>query len=316
MDTIEEKARKYDEVIEKLRRFHDDYDIISGLVNVKEELEDIIPELKDNNYIPRQLQAFLDELSKLEKNTNFDKYSKADCANWITWVNEQLRKETGTSNNNEGDIIYVKDNQENALKDKFHIGEWVTRKDTKDVYLIDYIQTYGCLLYSLRENYSTFMPWRSMINLRPWNKDDIKEGDFVELKVNKKLVSVEIIKQINDDGTFSTHCFLDQEGKLKNLAYLHQKESIVAPATKEEQERLMKAISDNGYEYDEYNNVLNHVKESDDKEQYVEKKAILEEIEKIKNHTGVKPIMGNFDIGKINGRYMACNEMIEAINRL
>ena len=46
--TIEEKAERYDVVIEKLRSLHDNYDTVSTLIDVKEELEHIFPELKES----------------------------------------------------------------------------------------------------------------------------------------------------------------------------------------------------------------------------------------------------------------------------
>lgn len=45
---IEEKAKAYDEVIEKLRDFYRDYDTVSGLIDVKEELANLIPELAES----------------------------------------------------------------------------------------------------------------------------------------------------------------------------------------------------------------------------------------------------------------------------
>ena len=44
--SIEEKAKAYDEAFEKLRSLHDDYDNVSTLIDIKEELENIFPELQ------------------------------------------------------------------------------------------------------------------------------------------------------------------------------------------------------------------------------------------------------------------------------
>ena len=46
--SIEEKAKRYDEAIEKLRSLHDDYDTVNTLIDIKEELEHIFPELKES----------------------------------------------------------------------------------------------------------------------------------------------------------------------------------------------------------------------------------------------------------------------------
>ena len=44
----EEKARAYDETIKKLREFYRDYDTISCLIDVKEELANLFPELAES----------------------------------------------------------------------------------------------------------------------------------------------------------------------------------------------------------------------------------------------------------------------------
>ena len=46
--SIEEKAKAYDEAIEKLRSLHDDYDTVSRLIDVKEELANLFPALKES----------------------------------------------------------------------------------------------------------------------------------------------------------------------------------------------------------------------------------------------------------------------------
>lgn len=46
--SIKEKAKRYDEAIEKLRDFYRDYDTVSCLIDVKEELANIFTELKES----------------------------------------------------------------------------------------------------------------------------------------------------------------------------------------------------------------------------------------------------------------------------
>lgn len=45
---VEEKAKRYDEAIKKLRDFYRDYDTISCLIDVKEELANLFPELAES----------------------------------------------------------------------------------------------------------------------------------------------------------------------------------------------------------------------------------------------------------------------------
>lgn len=46
--SIVEKAKRYDEAIKKLRSLHDNYDTVSTLIDIKEELENIFPELAES----------------------------------------------------------------------------------------------------------------------------------------------------------------------------------------------------------------------------------------------------------------------------
>lgn len=66
--------KKYKEAIEKLRSLHDDYDTVSTLIDIKEELEYIFPELKDE-----------------------DTRIKACISMCLTDVNEQRFKDYGTT---------------------------------------------------------------------------------------------------------------------------------------------------------------------------------------------------------------------------
>ena len=59
--SIEEKAKAYDEAIKKLRDFYRDYDTVSHLIDVKEELANLFPELceSEDEKIRKELMEFL-----------------------------------------------------------------------------------------------------------------------------------------------------------------------------------------------------------------------------------------------------------------
>jgi len=61
--SIEEKAKRYDEAIKKLRDFYRDYDTASRLIDVKEELANLFPEFKESEdeRIKEELNKVLDE---------------------------------------------------------------------------------------------------------------------------------------------------------------------------------------------------------------------------------------------------------------
>ena len=54
-------------------------------------IEDVFPELAESEgeRTRKELICFLSELNVLGKNTNFDRWNKANCAKWITWLEKQ-----------------------------------------------------------------------------------------------------------------------------------------------------------------------------------------------------------------------------------
>ena len=100
--TQEEKANAYDEAIRIAKK---KYKMVQNLCKdsqidvdfLKDELTDIFPKLedemiKDDEKLRQDLILFLDTFWHLGKNGNFDKWSTADCADWIAWVGKQGKK--------------------------------------------------------------------------------------------------------------------------------------------------------------------------------------------------------------------------------
>lgn len=83
--TQEEKTENF---LDRLQRVINNAGNIMVLV---EDLEEAFPELKERNdeRIREELISFIEELSKLGINTNFDKWTTFDCAKWIEWVKKQ-----------------------------------------------------------------------------------------------------------------------------------------------------------------------------------------------------------------------------------
>ena len=82
--SIKQKAKAYDESLERAKKLQETCDSTA----VVGWCEYIFPELKesDDEKTRKELVAFLEELSKLGKNTNFDRWKTSDCANWIAWL--------------------------------------------------------------------------------------------------------------------------------------------------------------------------------------------------------------------------------------
>lgn len=94
--TIEEKAERYDVAIEKLRSLHDNYDTVSTLINVKEELEHIFPELKksENERIRKELIDFhQNEIKYLEmQERTGNEWEIGRHKKFLSWLEKQGEK--------------------------------------------------------------------------------------------------------------------------------------------------------------------------------------------------------------------------------
>lgn len=78
--------KKYKEALRKATKIYRDDD-----ERIKHYMEVLFPELaeSEDDRIRKELVAFLEELSKLGKDTNFDRWKTSDCANWIAWLEKQ-----------------------------------------------------------------------------------------------------------------------------------------------------------------------------------------------------------------------------------
>lgn len=77
----------------------------------QEALEILFPGLKESEdeRIMKNIITFLDELFSLGKNTNFDKWSKSDCAEWIAWLKKQCEQTPAWSEEDEANLQFAID---------------------------------------------------------------------------------------------------------------------------------------------------------------------------------------------------------------
>lgn len=86
--TQEEKAKAYDEAIEKLRNLHDNYDTVSTLIDIKDELEHIFPELRESED-EKTRKALISFLKSPFVNENI---TDEKVAPWLAWLEKQGQK--------------------------------------------------------------------------------------------------------------------------------------------------------------------------------------------------------------------------------
>lgn len=77
----------------------------------QEALEILFPESKESEdeRIMKNIITFLDELFSLGKNTNFDKWSKSDCAEWIAWLKKQGEQNPAQNEEDEANLQFAID---------------------------------------------------------------------------------------------------------------------------------------------------------------------------------------------------------------
>lgn len=67
------------------------------------------PKESEDEKIRKNIITFLDELFSLGKNTNFDKWSKSDCAEWIAWMEKQGEQNPAWSEQDEANLQFAID---------------------------------------------------------------------------------------------------------------------------------------------------------------------------------------------------------------
>lgn len=85
--TIEELRKKYNDALERAK-----YALTTDMDNSGHwAVNYIFPELKESEdeRARKDLITFLDDVWHLGKNANFDKWGKADCSNWLAWLEKQ-----------------------------------------------------------------------------------------------------------------------------------------------------------------------------------------------------------------------------------
>ncbi len=213
---------KYEEALERARRkikYDNDH------VLYEDDIFDIFPELKRSED-ERVRKELVEHLSRF-KTTVISDIKKHQYDSWIAWVEKQ------------GEQKLV-----DKVETKFKVGDWVIGRATEneprqiaEVTENGYKTTYGGWIgFSFEED------------MYLWTIQDAKDGDVLQLgkvtAIFKKLIGFGNCKCYCSvwEGEFETP---NQDGD-DNSYGCHD----ATPATKEQRDTLMKAMSDAGYAFD------------------------------------------------------------------
>lgn len=143
---------------------------------------------------------------------------------------------------------------EKLVEPRFKVGDWVVFITSKSVYKVEKKENYE---YTLRHilGGSMCLPFSNEKLIREWTIEDAKDGDvlvngsniFIFHFINNRRlmgychVNMNNGNFYNDIGRNECFCTIDAQ---------------VTPATKEQRDALMKAMNDNGYEWDDETKTL------------------------------------------------------------
>ena len=218
--TEKEKAKAYDEAIERAKKLYS-----NGIA------EEIFHELKeyDDERIRKNCIHFLE----LQKQHHAATFEIEEC---ISWLENQGKKYTDKN------------------KPRFNVGDWVIFITSKNVYQVEKKENYE---YTLRHisGGSLCLSFSCEELIRKWTIQDAKDGDVICYRDEISLYKHDIKNYTKQEATFGGfiyYCCYDGKRFITDSFYMltKQDETDIHPATKEQRDAFMKIINNAGYEWD------------------------------------------------------------------
>lgn len=270
--------QKYKDALERAREWHNDQHITIGL---KGNLEEIFPELKEseNERIKKEILSFLKDFER-------DHYKNLDFSPWIAWLEKQGEKSTiididkmvkeysqtkdgdfgfpvncmirayrqgindalrlSLNLEKQGEQILANSAKTCKVEPKFKVGDWVIYDENVTMRIVNVEDSYYEVEYTDGGKAFPNMDFVDK-NSHLWTIQNAKDGDV--------LVSAGVIFIFNkvDGKWISCHCslhkdksFINEDFNLMHIKYSNE----VYPATKEQRDSLIKAMTEAGYVFD------------------------------------------------------------------
>ena len=249
--TEKEKAKAYDEAIERTKKLYS-----NGIA------EEIFPELKESEdeKIRKEIISILRNAYWTSNRNRFNEL--------VAWLEKQGEKEEPqVYETKDGKIItYSETDGYKVVEPKFHEGDWVVNK-FGDSWHIDNLDKKNYQVSDGKGNYNYF-PISKQDEMHVWTIQDAKDGDmlsfYTEYRGNKMLQVGIIKKYVGKRGgcsnTFKIYIGVNWDNILQMGNYMGC--SNIHPATKEQRDFLMKEINDAGYEWDTEKKELRRIYQS------------------------------------------------------
>ena len=280
--TIEEKAKAYDKVVERLKDFRFEYrfsafgDVIEEKFPELKESEDerirnllycLIRDRNDNGKLLERNGVSVDmALAWLEKQSapTEDELEALRIAayeptkNWSEKLQSLYEKlihyERGEQKSEEVDnlhnYLYGEQKLADKVEPKFKVGDWIVSNEHPNcgnslMRIVEVgLTDYLCGYYNGQTTYCHEFIDKSY---HLWTIQDAKDGDVLSYRDGQWIF---IYKGIVNEDTFKYYALLSEKGITVNDAAFSLLTSCIIPATKEQRDQLEKAMTDAGYTFD------------------------------------------------------------------
>lgn len=221
--TEQEKARAYDEAIERAKKLYGD-----GIT------AEIFPELKesDDDRIKKNCIHFLE----LQKQHHAATFEIEECIDWLEKKGE---------------------NSTDKTKPRFKVGDWVIFTTSGSLYQVEKKENYE---YTLRDIHggSFCVSFSNEELIREWTIQDAKDGDI--LACIDEILLFKSYSVLQGQGRISLYCWYNEYKNNFNskevIDILMTTTNKIWPATKEQRDALMEAINNDGFVWDAKNKEL------------------------------------------------------------
>ena len=214
--TEKEKAKAYDEAIERAKELYDN-----------EIAEEIFPELKDGN--TERIRKNCIHFLELQKQHHAATFEIEEC---IDWLENQGKKST------------------DKIKPRFNVGDWVVFITSGSIYQVEKKENYE---YTLKNIHGGLLcvSFSNEKLIREWTIEDAEHGDVL---VHNSFMFDDFIFIYNSTSALQAYCYYSSERNrfiIEDRGHACPWNMLeVTPATKEQRDSLMKAMNDAGYEWD------------------------------------------------------------------
>jgi len=237
------------EAMKILKDFYDK----SALFSVRTALDTIIPELKESE--DEKIKELIHNLLTIDTPSSREMFSiygksKEDV---IAWLEKQGNKPQGKSALEA--IKEEKVDNANKVESKFKIGDWIINKESKEAFYIRKNLANTCEIVDIEGNDYHVPHYILEEDYRLWSIKDVKDGDVL-FHSDSASNGIFIFKEILQRGIIQKvvcYCDYDSEdgfclGEKHTCCWADSK--ILHPATKEQRDTLLKAMTDAGYTFD------------------------------------------------------------------